>query len=503
MTARKPKAPRYSLVVPLYNTPQWLLAETVGSVTSQTFTDWELVLVDDHSPVRETVDHATALAAEDARITVVALPENRGISGASNAGLEAATGEFIALLDHDDTITTDALQRFETVLAGNPEVDYAYSDQDLLSGDGSVAYGDFRKPAWSPERFLGQMYTSHLSVFRRALLAETGLFRQAFDGSQDHDLLLRISERARAVAHVPGVLYHWRAIEGSTAQDGNAKAYAWEAGRGAVAEAVRRRGLGADVVLGPSFGTFLPRRRATLERTSVVVVLDGAPDPIIATSRTWREDPPLDLIAVAAESTAPEWRDDLRAAGFTVHRVPAGSSRAALLQLGAVHANGDAIVFVSSDVQTTSDDLRQLVGPLTEDGVGLTGGRLTHEGAIAHAGFRQRTDELRDAYRSAPARHPGHYGDLTVNREVSAVSSRFAAIGRDRFFELGGFTTEADEFSADLDLALKVRSRGDRVLSLVSAVGTTSTVADSTPSAAGTDLIAARWGWPAVDPYIR
>lgn len=497
------RAPRYSVVVPLYNTASWLLEETVASVVAQTWEDWELLLVDDHSPDRSTVSRAEALAADDPRISVIALPENLGISGATNAGFAAATGDFIALLDHDDLITPDALAAFEELLAADDDIDYAYSDQDLLSADGSVRFGDFRKPEWSPERFLGQMYTSHLSVFRRSLLERTGMLRSAFDGSQDHDLLLRVAEQARRVAHVPRVLYHWRAIEGSTAQDGNAKFYAWEAGRAAVAEACLRRGIDADVELGPTFGTFRPMRRGSLDLTSVVIVLDGPAGGLSERVRSWRDDAPAEVLVMATEDSTAADRDDLRAAGADVVRLSGRPHRASILQAGALRASGSMLLFMDRDVRTGPGPLRQLAAVAAEDGVGLVGGRLDLDDTILHAGYRRRTDAARHAYRGGPKEHSGHYGDLLVNREVSAVSTRFAAISRERFLGLGGLHQEVDEFSADLDLAMKVRSTGARVIILATAAATATEVFDPAIEPAGAALIASRWGWPTTDPFLR
>jgi GT2 family glycosyltransferase len=501
-TAPRP-APRFSVVVPLYNTASWLLEETVASVVAQTWEDWELLLVDDHSPDRSTVTRAEALAADDPRITLIALPENLGISGATNAGFAAAAGEFIALLDHDDLITPDALAAFEERLAADEKIDYAYSDQDLLSADGTVRFGDFRKPAWSPERFLGQMYTSHLSVFRRSLLEQTGTLRSDFDGSQDHDLFLRISEVARRIANIPEVLYHWRAIEGSTAQDGNAKFYAWEAGRAAVAEACARRAIDADVELGPTFGTFRPMRRGTLAETSIIIVLDGPASGLAETVRSWQDDTPGEVLVVATHDSTAADRDDLRAAGAEVVRLSDRPHRVSILQAGALRASGAMLLFLDRDVRTGVDPIRQLAAVASEEGVGLVGGRLDQAGTIVHAGYRWRTDAARHAYRGGPKEHSGHYGDLLVNREVSAVSTRFASISRERFLALGGLHQDVDEFSADLDLAMKVRSTGERVIILASAAATVSEAFDEPIGPAGTALIASRWGWPTTDPFLR
>src|SRR5207302_1808929 len=175
----------------------------------------------------------------DPRIILMRRASNGGICAASQDALAQASGEFIALLDHDDLLAPRALSHVADVLAADTEIDYLYTDEDKVDGAGHH-YDTFQKPEWSPERLRGQMYTAHLSVIRRALAVDVGGFRLGFDGSQDHDLVLRVTERARRVVHVPEVLYHWRVVPGSTAGDPRAKTYAWDAGRRAVQDQLDR-----------------------------------------------------------------------------------------------------------------------------------------------------------------------------------------------------------------------------------------------------------------------
>src|SRR4051812_10797297 len=184
------------------------------SVTSQSFGEWELCLVDDRSSqphVKAILDEAVA---SDPRIRVLHREENGGIVAASNDALEMAGGEFLALLDHDDELHPDALAHVHEALLATPEADYAYTDEDKIDVAGRHS-GPFFKPDWSPERMRTQMYTCHLSVLRRSLVEEVGGFDSEFEGSQDWDLVLKVTERARAGLHVPRILYHWRVIETS------------------------------------------------------------------------------------------------------------------------------------------------------------------------------------------------------------------------------------------------------------------------------------------------
>ena len=201
--------PFFSVVTPVYNTPIDVLDATIESVVQQTFEDWELILVDDASTdlcVRETL---RAAAAADRRIRVILRETNGHIVAASNDGIDAARAPYIGLLDHDDLLVPHALDRMREAIDFAPNADYFYSDEDKVDEDGRY-YDEFRKPVWSPERLRGQMYTCHFSVLRTSLVREVGGFHEGFDGSQDHDLVLRVTERARRVVHVPEVLYHWR-----------------------------------------------------------------------------------------------------------------------------------------------------------------------------------------------------------------------------------------------------------------------------------------------------
>ena len=267
--------PLFSIVTPVYDTPLDVLRETISSVERQTCTDWELILVDDNSPEERVREVLREAAERDPRIRVIERATNGHIVEASNDGVAAARGEFIALLDHDDLLTPRALERMQQAIDLEPEVDYLYSDEDKVDAAGG-RYSAFRKPSWSPERLRGQMYTSHLSVLRTSLVREVGGFRPGYDGSQDHDLALRVTERARAVVHVPQVLYHWRVVPGSAAGDAEAKPYAWDAGRRAVQDQLDRLGLSGTVGFGQRPGTYTITRGLDKDvRISVVIPTRG------------------------------------------------------------------------------------------------------------------------------------------------------------------------------------------------------------------------------------
>ena len=239
-----------------------------SSVRHQTFGDWELCLVDDASGAARARDRSTRPSARTPASGSERRAENGGIVAASNDALAMARGEFVALLDHDDELHPDALAHVDEALDADPEADYVYTDEDKIDRAGRHS-GPFFKPDWSPERMRTQMYTCHLSVLRRSLVEEVGGFDPEFEGSQDWDLVLKVTERARAVVHVPRVLYHWRMLETSAAGGGEAaKPWAFEAGKRAVQAHCERIGLQARVERDPADRRRLPPRAGAAARAA-------------------------------------------------------------------------------------------------------------------------------------------------------------------------------------------------------------------------------------------
>ncbi|WP_110183312.1 glycosyltransferase family 2 protein [Nocardioides solisilvae] len=473
-------APLFSLVTPVYAPPLDVLAETVASVLAQEHQDWEWILVDDCSPDPAVRDLLRDHAARDPRIVLVERETNGHIVQASNDGIERARGEFVVLLDHDDLLTPDALARNAEAIAAQPDVDYLYSDEDKVDDTGRH-YDAFRKPDWSPERLRGQMYTSHLSVLRTSLVREVGGFREGYDGSQDHDLALRVTERARAIVHIPEILYHWRVVPGSAAADANAKPYAWIAGRQAVQDHVDRTGIDAEVEFGPHPGHYRLRRRLDpAVRVSLVIptigksgMVWGATHVFVVEAvrsvlaRTSHEN--LEIVVVHDPPTPDEVLVELRAlAGDKLVLVPFTEpfNYSRKMNLGVLHATGDRLVLLNDDVSVRSDCwLEDLVAPLADPGVGMTGAKLYFSnGTIQHAGHSYDGGHYLHPYLGTPGDSPGHFGALVINREASGVTAACAAMRRDTYFEVGGFTETLPLNFNDVDLCYKVRHHGYRIV---------------------------------------
>src|SRR5205814_1514969 len=273
-------SPHISILLPVYNSNLKWLRRAILSVQKQLYPHWELCIVDDASTDRKIWPFLQRCARRDRRIKLMRRTENGHISAASNDALRLATGEFVALLDHDDELAPTALYFVALALNKNPDLQLLYSDEDKLDAQ-NRRFEPYFKSDWNPELFLAQNFVSHLNVFRTELIRKVGGFRIGFEGSQDYDLALRCIEQIglEDIEHLPWVLYHWRAGDQSTASNANAKPYAQEAARRAVEEHLKRTGILGTVV--PSHGVYLQTKYALPnERPMVSIIIptrDQAP----------------------------------------------------------------------------------------------------------------------------------------------------------------------------------------------------------------------------------
>ncbi|MGD2086729.1 MAG: glycosyltransferase [Candidatus Aminicenantes bacterium] len=251
--------PEISVVMPVYNVEQKWLEAAIESVFQQVYQNWQLCIADDASPSPHIKEVLNFFKNRDKRVKIKYLEANRGISGASNEALSLATGPYVALLDHDDVLSRDSLFEIVKLLNTHPEAELIYTDEDKLSMGGLQLRPVF-KPDWNPDLFLTYNYICHLLVCKRELVEQAGGFRLGFEGSQDYDLLLRLTELTENIFHIPKVLYHWRMIPGSAAFVVDAKSKAFERAKRALEEALQRRGIRAEVLDGETQGTFRIRK---------------------------------------------------------------------------------------------------------------------------------------------------------------------------------------------------------------------------------------------------
>ncbi|MFC6354795.1 glycosyltransferase family 2 protein [Luethyella okanaganae] len=512
--------PRFSILTPVYNTPVVVLRSTIDSVLAQSYPEWELILVDDMSPDDRVRTALRKAARADPRIRVIERAENGGIVAASNDALAVAAGEFIALLDHDDVLDPDALRLVSEAIDTDRDVDYVYSDEDKVDAMGGV-FDRFDKPDWSPERLRGQMYTGHFSVLRTELARAVGGFDPSTEGSQDHDLVLKVTERARRIVHVPDVLYHWRVLPGSTAHSSDAKPYAWEAGLRAVDAHLGRVGILGHAEFGPVPGTYRIAREPELDRrVSVIIPTRGTAGKVWGAQRVFVVEAVRSLLArtehrsleivVVYDSDTPESVLDELGEIADDRLLPVlfegAFNFSRKCNVGALAATGDALLFLNDDVEAISEEIvGAMLAPLREPDVGMTGAMLYFEdGGIQHAGHLHHMGQYTHAYLGERADAYGAFSSLLINREASGLTAACIAMPRTVFLEVGGFSESFPGNFNDVDLCNKVRQAGYRLLWLpdVRLYHFESRSRNPLVHSYEEKSILNRWGGPQRDPFL-
>ena len=475
-------APRFSILTPVYDTPAGVLFDMLESVRAQTFADWELCLVDDASTEPHVRQALEAARDSDPRIQVRFREANGGIVTASNDGLEMARGEFLALLDHDDELHPDALALVEEALQGEPKADYVYTDEDKIDPRGKHS-GPFFKPDWSPDRMRTQMYSCHLSVFRRSLVEEVGGFDPEFEGSQDWDLVLKVTERARAVLHVPRVLYHWRALETSAAGGGEAaKPWAFEAGKRAVQAHCERIGLPArverdaedpgvyhlepELTEQPLVSIVIPTRGQVREvRYDPVVVANNCVRSIVEDS-TYEN---YEIVVVADQSTAPDVLEYLHEMGgerLRIVRFDRPFSFSGMINVGAVRSHGEHLLLLNDDIEVIGSDwMTAMLEYSQQPEIGAVGAKLLYpDGRLQHVGVRFEEGLPGHLYHGFSGDFNGYSNNVRVVQNCLAVTGACLMTRRELFEQVGGLSTTLPVNYNDIDYCMKLRDAGHRVL---------------------------------------
>lgn len=475
--------PLISILVPTYNTPESWLIKAIESVRAQFYPHWELCIADDASTAPHVRRVLEGFAQRDGRIKLTFRPENGHISAASNSALALATGEFTALLDHDDELAPHALAEVVLALAAEPKLEFIYTDEDKLDEQGR-RFEPYFKPDWNPDLLLGQNYTCHLSVFRTARLRAVGGFRIGYEGSQDWDLTLRATEDLdpALIRHLPRILYHWRAIAGSTALNVDAKNnYPFIAAKKALTDHLVRRGIAAELVAvagqhwrvqrplpspAPKVSIIVPTRNAeSLLRLSVGSLL----------AKT--EYPDFEIIVVNNRSDDPgtlAYFDELRAAGVRILDYDAPFNFSALNNFAAREARGSLLAFLNNDLEVISPGwLTEMAAQALRPEIGAVGAMLYYpDDTVQHAGVilgltgpARRDGVAGHAFKCAPRGAEGQRNRLRLVQNYSAVTAACLVVRTEVFQAVGGFN-EPDLAVAfnDIDFCLRVRAAGYRNL---------------------------------------
>jgi GT2 family glycosyltransferase len=457
------EGPLISLIVPVYRVPASVLVELVQSVLRQSYGRWELCIA--HAEPEDALARAylADLARRDARIRVRLLSENKGISANSNRALELAQGEFLALLDHDDTLAPTALQEVVEVLRAEPEIDFVYSDRDQLSVSGDRDRPLF-KPDWSPDLMLSANYLTHFNVIRTDLVRAVGGWRSETDGAQDWDLFLRVIHRINGrIRHIPRILYHWRRLPTSAAARGlAAKPYALEAQRRAVQDDLAARGLPWTVET-RSDRRLQIRWDAAFQPTVSVVLASSEPQEACMAAAealaAMTADGPFEIL-VPGEAA------DRQGRRLRVVALPSGLTPLEQMDHLVAQCPEGVIVLVDAALRPADSSwLREMVGPLQDPDIGIVGACLldAETGLLRHAGLVQTPDGRVEApYQGKPEFHDGLLGRADWYRNWSAVSGACLSIRSGSWRRCGGLTRAAGQGRPDVDLCSRVRAAENR-----------------------------------------
>jgi GT2 family glycosyltransferase len=463
--------PKISIVMPVYNTEKRWLEAAINSVIHQIYDNWELCIVDDGSTKEEVREVLREFVARQSKMKVKYLRENRGIAEASNEALKMATGEFVGFLDHDDELTPDALYEIVKLLNERPDIDYIYTDEDKVDLKG-CRVEPFFKPDWSPDLFFSMNYPCHFSVIRKSLVDNVGGFRSGFDGSQDYDLILRVTEKTDKIAHIPKPVYSWRKIPGSSASTIDAKPYARVAAMKALREALKRRGIDGEALDGYYYGYYRIRYKIKGEPLiSIIILTKDKPKMLkrciesINSKSTYRN---YEIIIVDHESKDPEAIKYLKSLDCKVISYTGKYNFSKMNNLGAKEAKGEHLLFLNNDTEVVEPSwLEAMLEHSQRPEVGIVGALLLYPpespfaGKIQHAGVLLGVGGVANhAFKFIPADSPGYFTLAKVVRNCSAVTAACAMIKKNLFEEVGGFAENLPVAFNDVDLCLRLRERG-------------------------------------------
>lgn len=481
---------KISIAVPVYNTPETYLREMIESVCTQSYPHWELCIAD-ASPVfiqgdfsREKPDtgsrrsKATRLTAvireyqeKDSRIRYRILETNRSISDNTNQAMEMATGEFVALLDHDDLLEPDALYEMAQELMGPDGADMVYTDEDKMNRKGSKFLTPNMKPDFNPDLLRSNNYICHFLAVRRSLIAKVGGFREEFDGAQDYDFILRCSEAAGKIAHVHRVLYHWRTHEGSTSDNPDSKLYAFEAGKRAVQAHLDRLGIRAFVEETKDLGYY--RVRYALEgdpMVSIIIPNRDEKETLQKCLESILEKTEYDRYEILVVENNSEKEET-----FSFYEEIDGKNNVRVLywkdafnysainNFAARQAKGEYLVLLNNDTEViTRGWMKELLSNCQRKEVGMVGAKLYFpDDTIQSAGTIIGLGGLADhAFVNMPRKQDGYMHRASIQMNLSGVTAACAMVKRSVYEEVGGLEEELTVAFNDVDLGLKIVTAG-------------------------------------------
>jgi glycosyltransferase involved in cell wall biosynthesis len=468
--------PLISILLPVFDPPEAFFRECLRSVLDQIYTKWELCIVDDASSlpyVREITEEYEQM---DERVRAINRTSNGGISAASNTALEMARGHYVVLLDHDDTLASNALLSVIEALQGNPRPRVLYSDEDKIDTEGR-RYSPHFKGNWNPDLLYSQNYVSHLGVYETKLVRNIGGFREGFEGSQDHDLILRASANVneREIYHIPLVLYHWRASPRSTAGRAGAKLYAWDAGVRALSSFFKARGRSVSVERGPVPFTYRAKWPVPQPDPLVSIIIPTRDNPkllaacissvlekttysnfeIVIVNNNSQNEETLNYLAQIKENNRIRLLD-----------YPGTFDFSAINNFAAIEAKGELLCLLNDDIEVIEPDwLTEMVSHACRPEIGCVGAKLVYpDGRVQHGGLICGICGIAGhAHKYFTKERSGYFSRLQVTQNISAVTAACLVLRRSVWERLGGMNSEDLKVAFnDVDLCLRIRCLGFR-----------------------------------------
>ncbi len=466
--------PKFSIAVPLFRTPEKYLKEMIQSVIDQSYGNWELCLADGGGKENSVQAIVEEFSAKDSRVRYKLLEENFGIAGNTNAALEMAQGDFLALLDHDDILAPDALFECVKLLNEDPETDIIYTDEDKVDMEGKSHFDPHFKPDFNLDLLHTQNYICHFFVAKKSVVDQTDGFRPMYDGAQDFDFIFRCTEVAKHIRHIPKILYYWRCHMNSTAMNPESKLYAYEAGVRAIEDHYKRLGIPAKVENGVGWGLYHTIYQYK-EKPLISIIIPNK-DHISDLNRCMRsivkktKYPNIEFIIVENNSTEKKtfgYYDLVEGHYPFVHVVKweGPFNYSAINNYGVTFAKGEYLLFLNNDTQMINDDcLEEMLGPCMRDDVGCVGAKLLFsDNTIQHAGVILGLGAARTAghaFYGLPNSEYGYMLRQLAPQDYSAVTAACMMVKKSVFEEVGGFSEELAVAFNDVDFCLKLRKAG-------------------------------------------
>lgn len=473
-TQRKQKfdySPLISIAVPAYQTPVEFLRQMIESLIVQTYSNWELCIVN-ASPDNEEMQKVLAeYSAGDSQVRFCNLKENLGIAENTNRAFAMAKGEFVGLLDHDDLLAPNALYEIVKILQDHPQADALYTDEDKVTTELDEHFQPHLKPDFNLDLLRSNNYICHFFVVRKSIVEKAGGFRKEFDGAQDYDFIFRCTENAGEVLHVPEILYHWRTHKASTADNPASKMYAFEAGKRAIEAHLERTGTKGEVSHTQDLGFYRVKYPVQGKPLVSVIIPNKDEKETLQTCLEMLEKNTgyqnFEIIIVENNSTTDEI--------FRYYKELSGNRKIHLLRWGkefnysainnfaVAHAKGEYLLFLNNDVKSINPDwLEEMLGVCQRPEVGGVGAKLIYpDNTIQHAGCVIGMGGIAGhMFVDMPADRTGYLHKASLLQDMSAVTAACLLMKKEVFEQAGGFTEELAVAFNDVDLCLKVRKNG-------------------------------------------